>query len=150
LFYIPHYAGCLAWPVTGWAPFPSFNETGAASATAQTPSRSGHLTWYTLAAKRWVEREFPFWNRTGGVDHVMLFAHDEGSCAAPAEVRPATLLVHWGLQNPAHWCVTLRTGNAAVVDNAAAQTTNAPYHLLCRSSRMQSTATRIAMCVSVV
>jgi Exostosin family len=101
-FYIPHYAGCLAWPITGWAPFPAFNAFGAATDTAYTPSRSGHLTWFALAAKRWVAKEYPFWNRTGGLDHIMMYAHDEGPCAAPAEVRPATLLVHWGLQDAAH------------------------------------------------
>lgn len=94
----------MAWPIFGWAPFVSWNATGATD-TAQTPSRSGQLAWFALAAKRWAASELPYWNRTGGADHVLLFAHDEGSCAAPAEVRAATLLVHWGLQDPAHRCV---------------------------------------------
>ncbi len=36
------------------------------------------------------------WDRKGGRDHIWLISHDEGSCWAPAEIRPSIILSHWG------------------------------------------------------
>jgi hypothetical protein len=40
---------------------------------------------------QWVSRELPYWNRTGGRDHLTTFAFDEGACFAP-QVGGMTLL----------------------------------------------------------
>ncbi len=40
--------------------------------------------------------ELPYWNRTGGRDHIWLISHDEGSCWAPTEIRSSIILSHWG------------------------------------------------------
>ena len=34
-------------------------------------------------------------DRKGGRDHIILEAHDEGSCVIPAVLRPAIILSHW-------------------------------------------------------
>ena len=38
------------------------------------------------AAMERVRATLPFWNASGGRDHVFLFSHDEGGCFAPEEV----------------------------------------------------------------
>jgi len=43
-----------------------------------------------------VRGAYPYWNRSGGSDHLWPFTHDEGACYAPEALRRATLLVHWG------------------------------------------------------
>ena len=53
-------------------------------------------THMLLEAKRWLQHAYPFWNRTGGRDHVWLVSHDEGSCWVPGELRRGTILSHWG------------------------------------------------------
>ncbi len=56
-----------------------------------------------LEAKRWVEQTLPFWNRTGGRDHIWLFSHDEGACWAPTEIaNTSIILTHWGRQELNH------------------------------------------------
>jgi len=52
-----------------------------------------HLFQPTLDHLR---RDYPWWNRTNGADHIVPFLHDEGACYAPREFGDATLLVHWG------------------------------------------------------
>ena len=56
-----------------------------------------------VRAMRWHEQllrhistVYPFWNASGGADHLWPFTHDEGACYAPAALARATLLVHWG------------------------------------------------------
>lgn len=36
-----------------------------------------HTMHIMLEAKRWVQRHYPYWNRTDGRDHVFFTAHDE-------------------------------------------------------------------------
>lgn len=55
-----------------------------------------HAAMMLLEAKRWLETELPYWNRTGGRNHIWLISHDEGSCWAPAEIRSSIILSHWG------------------------------------------------------
>lgn len=99
------YTGCLAWPVLDWADFPQFDGEGVVSnETEPERNRATSMAWYALSAKRWVAREFPYWNRTGGVDHVMFVVNDEASCWVPAELRSMTLLSHWGSTDLDHWC----------------------------------------------
>jgi hypothetical protein len=37
--------------------------------------------------QRWAEETHPYWNRTGGKDHIFLASPDEGSCLVPEELR---------------------------------------------------------------
>jgi hypothetical protein len=56
-----------------------------------------------LEALRHIREAYPFWNRTGGADHIWLFAHDEGACWAPKEVYArSVILTHWGRLGDAH------------------------------------------------
>ena len=45
----------------------------------------------THIAARW-----PYWNRSGGKDHLWAFPHDEGACLAPAEISESIFVTHWG------------------------------------------------------
>lgn len=57
----------------------------------------------TRALLSWVKAAHPFWNRTGGSDHIWLFSHDEGACWAPAEIyNSSIILTHWGRTGDAH------------------------------------------------
>ena len=47
-------------------------------------------------AYEYIRHAFPFWNRSGGADHVWTFPHDEGACLAPRELSPSILVSHWG------------------------------------------------------
>lgn len=47
---------------------------------------------------------WPYWNASGGADHLFLFSHDEGACWAPHEVyQNATILTHWGRMDADPW-----------------------------------------------
>ncbi len=41
--------------------------------------RPYHIMNMQLEAKRWLQKEFPYWDRRGGRDHIFLMAHDEGA-----------------------------------------------------------------------
>jgi len=52
---------------------------------------------------QWVKSAHPYWNRTGGADHIWHFAHDEGACWAPTEVyNNSIVLTHWGRMDREH------------------------------------------------
>jgi hypothetical protein len=71
-----------------------------------------HASVMTLELLRHVQTAYPFWNRTGGRDHVWLFAHDEGACWAPAEVyRRSIILTHWGRADANHTSNTAFPGD---------------------------------------
>ena len=44
------------------------------------PMEMAHML---IRLQRWIAATYPYWNRTGGTDHIWLFAHDEGACYAP-------------------------------------------------------------------
>ncbi|KAL4419203.1 hypothetical protein ABPG77_000597 [Micractinium sp. CCAP 211/92] len=88
-FYLPVYTTCFIFPVLGANDFPYFH--------------GGPVAWRTHAATNmlievfhWVRSHYPYWDRNGGRDHILLSAHDEGSCWVPAVLRPAIILSHWG------------------------------------------------------
>ena len=85
VFYLPIYGACVHFLI-GRSP----------DWHAGLPSHAVAVTYFYKAALDWVRREMPFWNRTGGADHLVPFFSDEGACYAPQEARNATLLVHWG------------------------------------------------------
>jgi hypothetical protein len=60
-------------------------------------SRVKHAVTLTHELLQWVKTSHPYWNRTGGADHIWHFAHDEGACWAPQEVyERSVVLTHWG------------------------------------------------------
>ena len=84
--------GCqrrIPFATPGWADYPWW--------FVDTWSRVSHAAVMTQQLLDWVKTAHPYWNRTGGADHVWLFAHDEGACWAPREVYERSLiLTHWG------------------------------------------------------
>lgn len=44
------------------------------------------MSMMVLEAQQWLARIHPYWNRTGGADHIFLMAHDEGACYAPVQI----------------------------------------------------------------
>ena len=50
------------------------------------PPRPVYAMRVALAALAQIRAEQPYWNASGGADHLFLFSHDEGACWAPLEV----------------------------------------------------------------
>ena len=77
------------YPVNGWADYPFWYGAGG--------PRVRNMALMSLLAKRWVQANFPYWDRRGGADHIFLYSHDEGACWAPNEVTNSSIiLTHWG------------------------------------------------------
>ena len=73
----------------GWADYPFWGAAG--------DMRVKSAALMALELKRHVQQAYPYWNRTGGADHIWLFSHDEGACWAPSEITDASIiLTHWG------------------------------------------------------
>jgi hypothetical protein len=47
-------------------------------------------------AYHWVRHSHPYWNASGGRDHIFAFPHDEGACIAPIELKNSIFLTSWG------------------------------------------------------
>ena len=68
--------------------------------------RPGHSTEFAfrglgvmqmlMAAHGYVSQTFPYWNRTGGADHIWVQGWDEGACTAPEVIRSSILIDHFG------------------------------------------------------
>ncbi|KAG2493455.1 hypothetical protein HYH03_008272 [Edaphochlamys debaryana] len=92
-FYVPVYYSCWTWPVNGEADVPYWG-----APTSQHRYSNGAHMW--LAAKRWIQANFPFWDRRGGRDHIWLTNHDEGACYMPTEIyNTSIILTHWCAPN---------------------------------------------------
>ena len=94
LFYVPVYGGCY---------ISEFNRPSPRHWLCDECHKGKAADLASLRALRWhasllhyLSRAFPYWNASGGADHLWPFTHDEGACYAPASLRRATLLVHWG------------------------------------------------------
>ena len=75
--------------VLGWADHPFWY--------TRSFQRINHAVMMTHELLQWVKTAHPYWNRTGGADHIWHFAHDEGACWAPSEIYNASIiLTHWG------------------------------------------------------
>jgi len=88
-FYIPVYPSCNAHPVYGYNDFPWFHGGPGVN-------RAQSATNMWIEAWSWIRSHYPYWDRHGGADHIVLATHDEGSCFIPEVLRPAILLSHWG------------------------------------------------------
>ena len=85
-FYVPVYATCAM-----------------AIAIFETPHTQPMTKYRTaLASKLYVgahehvAQQLPYWNASGGKDHIWTFGYDEGACFAPAPIWPSLLISHWG------------------------------------------------------
>ena len=79
LFWVPIYAASLyMWPIMHFADEPYI---GRAQREQKRRSHQGALLMKKALA--YIRTAFPFWNATGGRDHVWLMLHDEGPCFAP-------------------------------------------------------------------
>ena len=78
-------------PVSGMADEPYYGRS-----LKESKRRSLQGTLLMLRALRYIRSHYPFWNSSGGVDHVWMMLHDEGPCLCPKEIRPSILLSHYG------------------------------------------------------
>jgi len=93
-FFVPTAAGCI-FDVYGWNPIPMWPEKYHGSR----PFGSSNMV---REAYRWLSRAYPYFNRTGGQDHIWFFPHDEGACSAPKEIWTGVILSHWGRMDFPH------------------------------------------------
>ena len=89
-FYIPVYTACYMMPVHGYADMPYFHMTPGDT------RRVVGATNMLIEAHHFIRTHHPWWDRKGGVDHIVLNVHDEGSCWIPEVLRPSIILSHWG------------------------------------------------------
>ncbi|PNH01020.1 putative beta-1,4-xylosyltransferase IRX10L, partial [Tetrabaena socialis] len=95
-FYVPVYYTCFMWPINGWADMPFWGPPTSWARYAN----AAHM-W--LAAKKWIQSAFPFWDRRGGRDHIFMANHDEGACYMPTEIyKTAIMLTHCPDRMPVH------------------------------------------------
>lgn len=93
-FYVPAYGGCY---------ISEFNRPYPSHWLCDGCHKNGRADLASLRAMRWhlrllehIRTSYSYWNRSNGADHLWPFLHDEGACYAPAALRRATMLVHWG------------------------------------------------------
>ena len=86
-------------------------------------------------AHRYVSTFFPWWNATGGADHVWSVSRDAGACDSPFgslthELRRSVVLTHWGAQTgldgePKERC--FRAGHDVVVPAPSRAVERSPF-----------------------
>jgi len=93
-FFVPSYGGCF---------ISEFNRPSPSHWLCDRCHKGKAADLASLRQMRWNEallqhlaHAYPYWNRSNGADHLWPFTHDEGACYAPASLRQAILLVHWG------------------------------------------------------
>ncbi|KAK6941847.1 EGF-like domain, extracellular [Dillenia turbinata] len=59
------------------------------------------LEFYKKAYEH-IVKQYTYWNRSSGRDHIWFFSWDEGACYAPKEIWGSMMLVHWGNTNSKH------------------------------------------------
>eukprot|EP00850_Spirogloea_muscicola_P014518 SM000105S13863 [mRNA] locus=s105:168661:173853:+ [translate_table: standard] len=64
--------------------------------------RSWFAAEFYLKVYQHISWQYPYWNRTGGRDHIWVFPWDEGACMAPAAIWNGTMLSHWGNTGSKH------------------------------------------------
>ncbi|GBF90972.1 exostosin-like glycosyltransferase [Raphidocelis subcapitata] len=116
-FFVPLLTTCWFHPIAGWADHPWWY--------VDTWSRVKHAVTFTHELLAWVKTAHPYWNRTGGADHIWHFAHDEGACWAPREVYDKSIiLTHWGRLDRDH-----TSGTSYTPDNYSMEVTDDPLQL---------------------
>ena len=95
-FYVPVWGGC--WLSRFSRPTPRHHDLP--SMAKRDPQlkkpRAARASEVYRRAFEYIRATYPFWNRTGGKDHIWTFPHDEGACLAPLELAPSILISHWG------------------------------------------------------
>ena len=104
-FYVPVWGGC--WLSRFSRPTPWHHDL--MSMRHEDPEivipRSARASNVYRKALAHIRAVYPYWNRSGGADHLFTFPHDEGACLAPKELSSAILVSHWGrlvLRPPNH------------------------------------------------
>ncbi|KAJ7976815.1 exostosin family protein [Quillaja saponaria] len=92
-FFVPILDSCII-TRAGEAPFLSMQDH-------QGLRSSLTLEFYKLAYDH-IVKQYPYWNRSSGRDHIWFFSWDEGACYAPKEIWNSVMLVHWGNTNSKH------------------------------------------------
>eukprot|EP00884_Botryococcus_braunii_P014176 jgi/Botrbrau1/2275/Bobra.101_2s0098.1 len=71
----------------------------------------GNLQTMVEDAQRLIAGQHPYWNRSGGVDHIWVFTEDHGFCGFAGNgdmnarvVQPSIILSHWGHMDVEHVC----------------------------------------------
>ena len=101
LFFVPIYAASLfMWPIAHFADVPYL---GREQRENRRRSHQGALL--LKEALQYIRRAMPFWNASGGKDHIWMMLHDEGPCFCPRELRSSILLTHYGYwsKSPRPW-----------------------------------------------
>ena len=93
-FFVPAYTGCFVTEFNRPSPRHWLCE-GAHCGPRDQRAPVRVLEWHERLLRH-LRTAYPYWNRSGGADHLWPFTHDEGACYAPAALRNAILLVHWG------------------------------------------------------
>lgn len=95
-FYVPVWGGC--WLSRFSRPTPRQHDLP--SMARQDPlvrvPRAVRASELYRRAYEYIRTSYPFWNHSGGADHIWTFPHDEGACLAPKELSPSILVSHWG------------------------------------------------------
>jgi hypothetical protein len=96
LFFVPVYAASLfMWPISKFADEPYL---GRSKHENRRRSHQGALL--LKEALSYIRKYYPFWDASGGKDHIWMMLHDEGPCFAPRELRSSILLTHYGYYDP--------------------------------------------------
>ena len=60
-----------------------------------------------VVAQQHLEKEYPYWTRRNGTDHIWILPWDEGACTAPKHIRNSILIDHLGgLYGSENFCKT--------------------------------------------
>ena len=86
---MPLYLSCAILPV--------YDYIGPSAYMRGFPMRPVTAMRMAVDALAQLRAAYPFWNASGGRDHVFLLSHDEGGCWAPHEMAASSVLLsHWG------------------------------------------------------
>ena len=95
-FYVPVWGGCFMSRFSRPVPrHHDLNEFRHVDTQMRTP-RAARTSELYRRALRHIAAAHPYWNASGGKDHLWSFPHDEGACLAPIELAPSVLISHWG------------------------------------------------------
>jgi hypothetical protein len=89
--------------IADWFFVPVYATCAMVTAIFETPQTRPMPKYRTALASRLyvraldhIRNAWPYWDASGGVDHIWAFGYDEGGCFAPAALRPSMIISHWG------------------------------------------------------